>query len=109
MRLLGRLLRRKAGPTPTRPTRLIAIEVGDEIDVGSLVGHHNEVVRALQSAQRRLEILTDEQRRYAGRIDTLEGNRNTTMGDAWAVPLDRVTTRVTTLEERVNNGRVATP
>ena len=100
--MLGRLLHRKVGPTPTR---LAAIDPRDGVNLGLLIAHHNEVVRALETAQNRLDILTGQQRESIGRIDELAGQPNSTMGDAWRSESDGLKLQIAVLEERVNNGR----
>lgn len=83
MHWLGRLLHRRAGQIPSRLLeRLSAFTTGDPIGTEVLAEQHNQSVRAIQSLQRRMEIFETENRVTVGRIDTLEGLPNSTMGDA---------------------------
>ena len=85
----------------------MTIDLRDGISLELLVLHHNEVVRALGAAQRRLDILTAQHRDLVGRTDELSGQPNSTMGDAWRLESDGIKLQIAHLEERVN-GRVAT-
>lgn len=74
MFLLGRLLRRKAGPTPSS---VVDLRGHQEVEVHILA-------RALLSLQGQVETLTQQHREIVGRLDEVEGKPNSTMGDSAA-------------------------
>lgn len=96
MRLLGRLLRRKAGRTPLRPSLLVAIGDEDVLDEHSWRVLHNEAVRTIRSLQVRAENLELQSRAQLDRIEALEGGPRTAKGDPQLAALQR---RVLVLEQ----------
>jgi len=89
MRWLGRLRRQKDGLIPSRPSRLGQIAPNEFVDLEALVMHHNLSVRAIESLQITVAELVGQDRDMIGRIDALEGNPNSTVGDPIEIHRER--------------------